>query len=770
MKFKTLFFFLLLTGFISVRAQQPSPYFPNVGNNAVAQNINELKNPSVILMIALAPGFEDRATIAYYRIARGATVNVAYITNAEDVPSDFSGEMFYQLAARRKEEAYQALSLLGVQSFFLNIPIDEFSASDSNFHSSRNFFSALDSKLDTLITLVKPDVVVLNSDPLSFAEKVFPKGFSTRLAYLQHTLIAFSRGHVSTIKRIFVQTNEVKKTVHVPVERRNSLWKKTYLQIAKEAAACYKSLRFQIPLWERNERHDYRQVFPPAVKAPLFFDTGLPMFGPELKKLYPSIRRSFAVENEKSAPKRLKTIEAAIRNVDASIDQYEHTLNTSDLRILTAWKSRLENLRCVVLGINIPYSVSDSIVTPRQLFFFHIERLDTWMKDSTTQIVFPGTIEEDWVVNESQQSFYALNDSQTFRVLTPQKIQLTSTETTQGFSSLQNRTFFTFFIVHRDKNNIRNFIYRRQIPLIIAPFRSIEILTPQIATYRDSAVYVRVRSNVRDHSAGVMYISDSLVSSPKVKVSLPGKNYVVTDTVPLQWKDTLITSNHVVTLRAGGNLTIGSIVCRYLDVKSSAETKIGLYSVINNSPLYTALSRLGIKPEQLGSVQFTENNLSKLAVIVIDRFSAHSAFSSPRNITTLFQWVSNGGKLIMFPQYESEEKNPFLDDTINFSYLPLIGGNEAVQVDSADGVFETPNKIAANNFHGAMFPLSFGGLRGTFDNGMKVLMRSEAVHTPLLVERPMGKGSVYYCALNLFPRLLSLDETSYRLLANMTAK
>ncbi len=770
MRFKKLFLFILLIGFISAHAQQPSPYFPAVGNNAIVQNINELKNPSVILMIALAPGFEDRAAIAYYRIARGATVAVAYVTNGEDLPSDFSGEMFYQLAARRKEESYQALSLLGAQSFFLNIPVDEFPAGDGRFHSSPNLAMALDSKLDTLMTLVKPDVVVLNSDPLSSAVRPSTNGFSTRLADLQHTLIAFSRRHAGTIKRIFVQTNGTKKVVKVPVERKNLLWKKSYLQIANEATLCYKSLRFQIPLWEKNEHHEYRQVFPEPAKVPSSLDAGLPSFGPQLKKLYLSVRNSFAVENEKRVEKKLKTLETVIRTVDASIGMYEYMLNASDLRILTTWKSKLENLRCAVLGVSIPYSVSDSIVTPRQLFFFRIEQLDAWMKDSTTQIVFPGTIQKEWVVNESRKSFYALDDSQTFRVLTPRELQLTSTETPQGFSSLQNRAFFTFLIVHRDKNSARSFMYRRQIPLIIAPFRSVEVLTPQIATYRDSVVYVRVRSNVRDHSGGDMYISDSLVSSPKVKVSLPGKNYVVTDTVPLQWKDTLITENHEVKLRAGGNLTVGSVVCRYLDVKSSAGTKIGLYSVISNSPLRVAIARLGHSPEQLDSVQFTEDNLSKLAVIVIDRFSAHSAFSSPGNVTALFQWVSNGGKLIMFPQYESEAKNPFLDDAINFSYLPLIGSDEAVQVDSANGVFETPNKIAANNFLGTMFPLSFGGLRGTFDNGMKVLMSSEAVHAPLLVERPMGKGSVYYCALNLFPRLLSLDETSYRLLANMTAK
>ncbi len=119
--------------FSAAYAQQ-SPYFPRNGAKAAAEDLRQIKNPSVYLVIALAPGFEDRASIANFRIGTGASVAVAYVTNGEDIPSDLNGEMFYQLAARRKEEAYQALSYLGVQSYFLNIPVNEFSNSSSCFH------------------------------------------------------------------------------------------------------------------------------------------------------------------------------------------------------------------------------------------------------------------------------------------------------------------------------------------------------------------------------------------------------------------------------------------------------------------------------------------------------------------------------------------------------------------------------------------------------------------------------------------------------------
>ncbi|MDE3058661.1 MAG: PIG-L family deacetylase [Bacteroidota bacterium] len=763
MKFIAFLLFLLFVGVENVRSQPLSPYFPNTGKGAVLQNINELKNPSVILMIALAPGFEDRATIAYYRIARGPTVAVAYVTNGEDIPSDLNGEMFYQLASRRKEEAYQALSLLGTQAFFLNIPVNDFPACDSGWHFLPSLNAALNDKLDTLMSVVQPDVVVLNSDPFS------PGGKSKRLAYLQQILAGFTRRHKTTIRRIFVETNESQQAVKIPVEQKNTLWRRTYLQIAGEAAAHYTSLRFQIPLWENGRLHYYRQLYPAAVKEPVSLDAGLPELGPELKTLFTSIRSSFAVGRERPLAKILKILEAGIRDVDASIGLYGHTLNTSNLRVLATWKSGLENLRCAALGVDIPYTVSDTVVTPVQLFFFRVEHLSPWMKKGKTQIVFPGVVEKKWVVNEKRDPFYALSDTQAFRVLSPRQIPLTSAETPQGFSSLQSRASFSFIIVHQDKNSLRNFMYRRDIPLIIAPYRSVEVLTPQIASYRDSAVVVRLRSNVRDRSGGEMFISDALVASPKVKVSLPGKNYVVTDTLSLRWKDTLIAQNREVALMAGGNLAIGSFVCRSLDVQSSPRARIGLYSAINNSPLSSALRRIGVSPSKLETEQFTGNNLSKFSAVIIDQFSARSLFSS-RDTSALLDWVKSGRKLIILPQYGAGAENSLLNGIIHFSYLPFIGYNEPVKVDSAEHLFEEPNKISGNDLRGAWFPLSFGGLHGTFDNSMQVLMESADNRMPLVVQRKIGKGTVLYCALNLFPRLLSLDEASYRLLANMVAQ
>ena len=116
----------LLLVLASAAYPQQSPYFARNGAHTSSQILREIKNPAVYLVIAAAPGFEDRASIAYFRIVSGATVAVAYVTNGEDIPSDLNDEMFYQLAARRKEEAYQALTYLGAQSYFSQRPGERF--------------------------------------------------------------------------------------------------------------------------------------------------------------------------------------------------------------------------------------------------------------------------------------------------------------------------------------------------------------------------------------------------------------------------------------------------------------------------------------------------------------------------------------------------------------------------------------------------------------------------------------------------------------------
>ena len=336
--------------FSAAYAQQ-SPYFPRNGAKAAAEDLRQIKNPSVYLVIALAPGFEDRASIANFRIGTGASVAVAYVTNGEDIPSDLNGEMFYQLAARRKEEAYQALSYLGVQAYFLNVPVNEFSNSSSCFHPTTALTKTLNDRLDSVITQLKPDVIVLDRDALSMSEE------SARVTYLRQLIMNNLHDKKKMLlwrmKRFFIEMPDSHNAVVVPVEHRDAVWSESYTSMAHTAEGFYASLKYRIPVWKERSTHRYVQAFPEKVKSSLPLDKGLPQLGVPLKNLEGVVRPIASIAKTLNREKQLEILRVAIAQVDAFIQSHAQSLDPTDLRVLATWKLQLENLRCEILDVRV---------------------------------------------------------------------------------------------------------------------------------------------------------------------------------------------------------------------------------------------------------------------------------------------------------------------------------------------------------------------------------------------------------------------------------
>ncbi len=753
----------LLFTMISAAYAQQSPYFPRTGANAAAEILREIKNPSVYLVVALAPGLEDRASIANFRIGTGANVAVAFVTNGEDIPSDLNGEMFYELASRRKEEAYQTLSYLGAQSYFFNIPVSQFSNGNNCFYPTPVIAKMLIDRLDSVVTQIKPDVLVLDRDPLSVSKE------SARNAYLRqlivNTLHDKKRMSRWKIKRFFVETFESHDAVVVPVEQRDSLWSESYAHMAQRAEEHYASLKYQLPLWKEGAAHRYIQVFPEKAKSPLPLNKGLPQIGIPLQGVSATIHSIASIDKLLNRGKRLEMLSPAIAQIDALIQSHAQSMDPTDLRVLATWKLQLENLRCQILDVRIPFSISDTVVTPIQVFFLQFGNLNAVSNTGETQILFPGVVQKQWIVNESQNTFYPLKDSSQFRVLSPRSISLNSTETPQGFGAMQVRTSLIFIVSHQDANPNRNFMYREEIPLIIAPFRSVEVLSPRVMMYRDTNICVRFRSNVRDKTKGVVYINDPVVSSPQKKIEFPGKNFVETDTLFLIWKDTILTAPHEVTIWAGVGNPVGNFAVQPLDVKVNAKARVAICSSIENSPVQIALRRLGVATALLNTTNFSTKEMSDNSVIIVDQFSFNKFLGLGRQLDSVEQWLRHGGRLIILPQYGTEQKNPFLGNEITFTDLSAGDCKEKLFIDSTDDVFRLPNTIEESGFPGELFAISFNELAEKKNGDSKVLMRTG--NRVLILEKRLEQGKIFYCAMNLFPMLLDLHKASYELLANL---
>jgi hypothetical protein len=769
-----------------------SPYFPKTGTRAVYQDLRDLKEPVVCLVIAMAPGFEDLPTVANLRIGNGVRVEVAYVTNGEDIPSDLNGETFYRIASRRKEEAYQAISYLGAQAYFLNIPINELSADTGCFHPTPWLRKVLGHRLDSLISQVKPDIIMLCNDPLSEGLE------KSRFAFLEKFIMddffeAGKSSHWGT-KRFFIQTNEERGSIRVPVERNDPIWLKSYLQMGREAEKFYQSLRFQIRLWDKKETRYYAQVYPKQGKfrhSAITLIEGLPEIGRKLRTLLPMVRSVESIERVHGLEDKLSLIRSVITEVDEFTSHYEHSLNQSDLRVLVEWKEGLEKLRCALLDVFIPYDVSDTVVTQVQLFFLKFGELPSTFRNGKTEVLFPGVIQKQWIVNEAQKEYYDWKDSAQFRVLSPRSIPLNSPEAPNGFEAMQVRTPFVFIVVHQDPNPDFDFQYREEIHLIIAPYRSIEVLTPQVAIGHDSSIVIRFTSNVRDRAGGVFYVKDSIVSSPERTIELPGKNVVVIDTLPLVWSvrphelgKSMEIAPHEVKILGGpkgispGRATpIGSFVARPLDVRTDIDGKVGVCSAIVDSPILIALRRLGIRTVDLSSHESSELDILSCSRVIVDQFSIEKFLSLLKGPKTLERWLMNGGRLIILPQFGAQvftdkiaDAYPFLLKGINFSYLPVTGCSTTLEFDRTSRISDTPNDIADNDFAAGQFVFSYGDVvvehSGEYSGFQtKYIIRSSG--RDFLVKREIGNGYILYCAVNLHPGLLSLDMSSYKLLANM---
>lgn len=765
---------ILLSTTIAVFAQmaygQVSPFFPRLGERSVREEIRELENPSVILVIAVAPGSEDLASIAYSRIGRGSKVAVAFVTNGEDIPSDLNGETFYRLAARRKEEAYKALSQLGVQSYFLNIPVNEFPAGEASFEAEPGEDSVLTARLDSVIDKVEPDVIVLDRDPL------YGPAASPRMSYLERIILEDMMSRRSSkrwqVSRVFAEAAGKQGRVTLPVNSEDHLWSQSYLHMADVAGEHYRSLRFHIPLWNRGRLHRYALVYPQAKRPPLSLTEGLPVIRGELEALYPYVQSVFSLEKQPDLNTRLHILRNAIDRVDAFIGAHEHGPGLSETRLLSTWILDLEKLRSTVLGVDVHYSVSDTVLAQIQLFFLRFGKIQSRAGTTGLQIVFPGVVEKKWIVNEWQKEFYPLHQNDTFRVITP-KLEFNSAESPEGFASLQVRTPFRFEIVHRDSNPDLDYMYRADVPLIIAPIRSIQVLTPQVAVLRDSIIVVRLKSNSRDSARGEIYINDPIVRSAPVGVDLRGKNYVQFDTLHLVWSEM---SRHVseendlaararrITILANNNVPVGGFYTRYIDAKTDLRGKVAIYSVIDDSPLKIALDRLGTRAVDLRMTDSWSTGLAQYSVIVVDQYSYGNFVRSSKRYDAVKRWIEKGGRLIIFPQYGTDMKG--MDGgQVNFKYLPITGASAKAVFDTSNGLFESPNHVKESDLAGGVFPMAFGSVSGSSE-GSRALITS-AGHLPLLVEQTVGQGEIFYSALNLAPRLLSIDETAYRLLANL---
>ena len=209
---------------------------------------------------------------------------------------------------------------------------------------------------------------------------------------------------------------------------------------------------------------------------------------------------------------------------------------------------------------------------------------------------------------------------------------------------------------------------------------------------------------------------------------------------------------------------------RGVDVKIPANLKVG-YIMGTGDQVPDALREIGVQPHLLSPADLAQADLSSYDAILI----GIRAYSSRPDLTAasqrLFDYVKNGGNLVV--QYQSVQfAAPY---TLSLGRNPEKVVDEHAPVTLLDpnaAIFTTPNHITTADFDGwveerghsflASWSTEYTPLTEVHDPGQDVQKGG-------LIEAHYGKGTWFYMAYAVYRQLPEGVPGAYRLLANLIA-
>ena len=733
------------------------------------QQARELEGAFDVMMVSLQPGFEDASVLAYFRQERGAKVVNVYVTNGEEGESDISALYPHQIAGLRRSEAYSRGKALDCETHFLNFP-DIISPADTTRVRKLWGRNELVSKLTTLVSQYRPDIVLLSRDPLGGPA-------SPLLTVLRKDILAAVRRADSfyrwTVNRVFLESG-TGKTFRVPLEQLNRVNSKSYTEIGEELLGEYASLATQRKSWvKRSSVYSLIHMEPGSTIR--FMDEGLPR--PSSKDIRPTETKlkgflkqlaGYVPEQSDTSAQRfvLDRITILVDSIDRGIAQ-SHNLSWSDTKKLVHWKSTLERIRNTVLGVSVSFALSETVVAPRQLTFLSIDSVAGIRAPGTTEIYFPA-VQQQWVINEGLESRMPLSFPAMYRLLSPKtdKFDLPLSEYWADKEKFVKP--FYFLILHRAADRAFNFSWRQRLDIFSAPKFVVEVLTPFIRVRQGEQVRLRLTNNSRDGVRDSIYIADSLGASDKKQFRLNQKGAQEADTLTLTWENGIPDGTFVVPVLIDKE-RVASVVARKFDVRVDSLRPVAVVSSFPNSLLVESLERLGLTPGLYDADSFSGVSPKQASVLFLDHrvLSLRSKLLSQREI--LREYVQQGGHLVVLSQDANVWNESKLWEGLRAERTNALHPDCRVLQSGRTQLFQSPNKLSKETWQDWLFSLASNRLSGADAKDGAVLLTalSGKGRFPLIVSRVMGSGRITYVDLNLHHQLLNLHEGAFRLLANL---
>ncbi|MDP2208699.1 MAG: hypothetical protein Q8K98_07980, partial [Bacteroidota bacterium] len=445
---------------------------------------------------------------------------------------------------------------------------------------------------------------------------------------------------------------------------------------------------------------------------------------------------------------------------------YRMNLTQQEYKIFLNWKINLDKIRNSLLGVKLYYTISETILTNRQLTILRVDSISGLSKNGTTELFFPG-VDEDWVINESNQKRHALMLGEEYRILSPANLVYSYPYEIYNLDKTYLKNPFYFFVIHSSNVKEESFVHRQIIHFDYAPRFTAEILTPVVfaplANEENEKLIFRLTNHSRDGFADYVTVSDSaLVSSDTINVKLSYKGAEYLDTLNLFFKQGIQVGDNLLKLKIGGE-AVANFVARRYDVSVEHTKRVGLISSQTNSITKLTLQRLNVKFVELNDMNLLQTYVNNLDVIVIDRNSTDK-LKSFKNLIEPF--VAAGGNLIVLSQDNSFWDSSKLLSDIKLTRSFIYDENSPVIIDSNHRILNIPNKITDEDFENWIYARTSNEVSITLTKEIEIPIISSINKTPLIVTQKYLKGTVIYVNMALQYQLLNIQEGAYKILAN----
>jgi hypothetical protein len=769
-------FLLCSACFLAARIAFPqsSPYFPVSGNGALHQCTLDLTNPTVVLSLAAEPGQEDLRTLAALRLQTGAHIISAYATNGGSTPSDLDGDLPNDVAGRRKEEASAAMRWCGGDAYFLNLPDQGISGTRAALAGSWRRDTVI-SRCVRMIRTLRPDAVLLARDARA------NEGDSTRGELLRELFLESAAAAKDTVrfplpglppwavKRILLEEGPGSARAGIPDDVPHPVWRKTARDIAGEAGRLYASLRIRHPLQEAKRSRAYALLVSSLGDRGVRGLNGFLTLTASLQAIRPGIMSAAAEARKKQRDPALRAIVLAGAAIEETVAKRGKTLSPLERRVLARWKSGLEDLRCLLLGIDIPFTVSDTLLAPVQLTFLRFGKNVRTPASKDAEVLFPSAMTGTWVVNESDKFRFPMTYPSEFRIVTPEQMELNAPPALAGLAATEMRLKFPLIVFHRDSVMTQEFAFQREIALRIAPPQSVEVLTPVVRVIPGERLLVALQNVSRETYRGTMWVGDSVARESRKQITLANKGAMVRDTLALAWTDTLRDGDYLIGLHIGKGKPVAHFLARKFPVAADTSMRVGVVTGLLSSPLEDALRRLRVPCVALDAGAPGSGALDGLRTVLLDR-NALGLVAAPQALASrLLRWVEAGGHLVMLSQAWDPPEARELTRLIGFTGEPALPPDAPAIADSSSRICASPNRLGEEDWRDWTIARSRGIVRVPAGADLTVHVRNGRTGAPLVASVTLGRGTITAVALDLVPQLQTVHAGALRLFANLLA-